>query len=75
MACCVPWHPRVWSSEVFPGVLTGGCSEADGSSPARVVREDRLLANLSGQTHWVAAADFDSDDLILYFRWKKQMPE
>lgn len=30
---------------MFPGVQAGVFSEADGSSPASVVREDRVLAN------------------------------
>lgn len=61
---------------MFPGVHTGVCSEADGLSPAGVVGEDRVLANLSDlPNHGVAAAEFDPDNVVFYFRWKRQMPE
>lgn len=64
------------SSAAFPGVHTGVCSEAGGSSPASVAREDRVFASLADlPNRGVAAVKFDPDDPFLYFRWKRQMPE
>ena len=58
---------------MFPGVRAAVCSEADGSSPAGLVGEDRVLAETP--SHGVAAVQFDLEYLVLYFRWKRQMPE
>lgn len=59
---------------VFPGIQTGVCSEV--SYQAGVAGETRLVAHLFNLSSCrVAAAEFDPDDLVLYFRWKRQMPE